>query len=262
VTAVRGLLLAALLASGAARADVPAGEAQAVVKGQLKDILPAGRTVRDYTPFETERGEGALLVLAVTSPVEPPEGPYPAEPNCVEMVEGVPLTGVYSIALVIRGVLVNEVAIPDGTVALPLRNRADFNARYWGQPVTGDPLAVEPTKLVRLADYDGDGHAFEFRLVLPEACRHVETLLAGYSPRRRQAVVFAVVAAGQASFWGADVFPVATGAGTGRLTSRSGCDHAAEENVRTKFRFDPRHELWRAVGTRRTPCPNAPGPAG
>jgi hypothetical protein len=78
------------------------------------------------------------------------------------------------------------------------------------------------------------------------------TLLAGYSPRRRQVVVFAVEDAGGTSFWPLDVFPGVGDLTPGRLTRHAACDGG--ERVATKLRFDATRELWRGAANRRTHC--------
>ncbi len=233
------------------------GEGRAIVVGQLEEILKGAR-IRDYAPFETERGEGALLVLYATDAVDPPDdATLPADADCATRVTGIPLLAHYHVALVVRGALVDTVDVPsDGLLALPLANRGAANARDWGQ-ATDDPGGLQDTRLVKLADYTGDGNAWEFRLVRPHGCGAPDTLLAGYSARQRRAILYPVVRDGDPSVWNPGFFPPPDAPDARRITVLAGCDGAARGR-REKYVFDPARDAWRRARVRAARCPAAP----
>jgi hypothetical protein len=225
------------------------------MKGQLEEILGKGRYLRGWAPFETERGEGALLVLYATDVVEPPiDAEPPATPTCAEQVTGLPVVGRYFVALVVRGALVNTIELPaDGPLAFPLSNRPELNARYYGQDAGIDPESAQTTRLVKLADFTGDGNAWEFRLVRGD-CRHLETLLAGYSPRARRAIVFPILRGSERRVWADDFFPPPTTPAARRVTIRSTCAEGAEA-AKEKYAYDARREAWVLARSRHATCP-------
>lgn len=232
-------------------------EGRALVRGQLAELLGAGATIRDFAPFETERGEGAFLVLYVTDADTPPDdATLPADPTCPQMVEGVALTGRYHVALVVRGTLVNTVAVPDGPLALPVRHLPEWNARYWADDGPAASNGLAPTRLVLLADFNQDGHADEFRLLRYDGpCGHVDTLLVGYSRRRRQVVIYTVLGRDGGTEWADNFFPHPAQAAARRRRLVGGCDHGGEVETTVKYAYDARQEAWRLFRRRARPCP-------
>jgi len=194
------VLLLAAVCTGATTA--PTGRDDASIHERLQALVGPEKRLRDYAPFVTERGEHANLVLFVTDAVDPPTDAQLEDiPTCPGMVMAIPLRGTYHVALVVSGRLINEVAIPpaysyplfrlwelppglpdDPTLALPMKNTAEFNYVFWGQGQRTTSKKIEPTKLIKLADFNGDGHAWEFRLVQPGACGHYATLLRDTAP--------------------------------------------------------------------------------
>ena len=230
----RALCVALVAAVGWARCTPPALARTAVrttsrpsapggaVGARLAKLLGPGTRLRDFAPFTTERGEPAFLVLFVTNPTpepSPDETIDTSQPlSCYKETEGISLGGIYHVGLIIGGRLINEVQIPgalrppDPYVELPLRNMRDINYRDWGQGSDHDlrtsANAVEPTKLLKLADYNGDGHAWEFRLVeTAGTCGPLYTLLAGYSAKQRRAILYPIVSGNDVAYWGEDFFP-------------------------------------------------------
>ena len=213
----------------------------------------------------TERGEPATLVLFVTNATEPAVHAELGElMSCPEMVTGIPLAGDYHVGLVRGGALVSQVSIPrvnEGTdepsrsaIALPLRNTRQWNAVFWGGEPT-ESHEVEPTKLMRLADFDGDGHAWEFRLVQPGVCGHVMTLLAGYSARRREAIVYPIIEHGRRIWWQDNLFPSPMNPLAREVRWRIPCgDHGMEVDWRRRYEYRADQEAWVLIGERRKDC--------
>lgn len=183
----------------------------------IAKLLGPDRRLRDFEAFTTERGEPAFLVLFVTDPHDPPADYDLSDAHsCPEELYGIALDGIYHVALVLGSQLVNEIPIPGSLpdsprVSLPLRNTRYANYWYWrqGEPIKFDvPGAnvVEPTKLIHLADFNGDGHAWEFRLLQYGACGHNDTLLAGYSPKQRHAMVYPIITGKDAMYWHGNFF--------------------------------------------------------
>jgi hypothetical protein len=235
---------------------------EARVRDRLSRILGHGRRLRDFAAFTTEHGEPAFLVLFLTQPIfEPSPDEKLEEPmSCPEMVEGIALGGIYHVGLVINGRLVNEVRIPRSTpnepeppvptIDFPLRNTPDSNYRDYGQAparvgsASGD---VEPTKLIKLADYNGDGHAWEFRLVRTEGgCSGVETLLAGYSASQGRAILYPVIVGKDLSYWYPDFFPPPTEPNAATVHYEpSACQFSSSETEGdAQFEYNPSLEAW------------------
>lgn len=247
VIAALAVVLSALSLSRAA-ADV-----------DLQALLGPEKRVRDSVSFTTEKGETAALVLYVTDvqAVGGEENDEIAPPvSCPQEVPGIPLAGVYHVALIVDGKLVNEITIPapgggaDGPMALPLRNLPSLNYEHWGQgkPVEDDAeeRKTEPTKILRLADYNGDGRAWEFRLVQSGAfCGHLATLVAGYSAKRRAVVIYPILSGPFRSEWSDNFFPHPTkGAGTKLETTFRCGDHGNEKEVWQEYLYGPEREAW------------------
>jgi hypothetical protein len=235
---------------------VPA-DGNAATEKALQVLLGPAKRLRDYATFVTERGETAELVLFVTDAIDPPPDAKLGDVWCGERVRGIPLTGTYHVGLVMDGKLVNQVTIPrfrvppdpepeSGPIELPLKNSAESNHEVWG---TGDPDEnaddVKPTKLMRLADFNSDGHAWEFRLVLFGICGHDETLLAGYSPSRRQAIVFPIIEHGQRVYWEDNLFPSPRRPNATRVEWIWQCgDHGLDEEIQRTFVYSQPQEAW------------------
>jgi hypothetical protein len=231
----------------------------AAADGDLQALLGPEKRVRDSVSFTTEKGEAAALVLYVTE-VEAVGGTGDdeiAQPlGCPEQVAGIRLTGVYHVALVIDGKLINELTVSnpaggaDDRIALPLRNLPYYNYLHWGQGTAVEYDAAvkrtEPTKLLRLADFNGDGRAWEFRLVQPGgACGHLNTLVAGYSAARRAVVVFPILSGPFRSDWADNLFPNPTlGAGTALESTFPCADHGNEKEVWQEYAYDAGREAW------------------
>ena len=230
----------------------------AVDESDLQTLLGPKKRFRDSADFTTEKGERAALVLYVTNVQTPGGDRVEIEPplSCGNEVAGIPLTGVYHVALVIGGALVNELTISppgggkDNLMALPTRNLPVFNYVHWGQgtPVeyNAEATHTEPTKLLRLADFNGDGHAWEFRLVQPtDACGHLNTLVAGYSPTRRVAVVYPILSGPLRSDWADNFFALPTVGNGVRVESTFACgDHGNERETWQEYLYDAASEVW------------------
>lgn len=197
---------------------------QSGTRTKLEQLFGPGKRVRDFEPFVTERGEPALLVLFVTNATDWSGKVKLDEPiSCPAEVAGIPLTGTYHVALVINQQLVNEVPIPrrddlpadaaSPELSLPLRNTRFFNECFFGPGPTidyDDPKSqdVEPTKLIQLADFNGDGHAWEFRVIQDgDACGHKVTLLAGYSAKQRRVILYPILKGKTLAYWHDNFFP-------------------------------------------------------
>lgn len=238
----------------------------------LQALLGAEKRLRDSADFITEKGEPATLVLYVTKVEEPPSDRVDLdEPlSCGNQAEGIPLTGVYHVALVIDGAIVNGVTISppgggaDGLMSLPMRNLPYYNYHDWGQgtEVEFDAAArhTEPTKLIRLADFNGDGHAWEFRL-LSGICGHFSTLAAGYSAARRSVIVYPIFSGPFHSDWSDNFFAhPSVGNGT-RIETLFRCgDHGNEDReVWQEYLYDAEREAWVLNRHRERDCDTAAG---
>lgn len=265
VFALRGLTAASLLAvalAGAVPAAPPASARDVVaLTDEVEQVLGSERLLRSFAPFTTERGESAVLVLFVTGATGPTvlanlEGPL----SCPDAAAGIGLTGTYHVGLVRGGALINDVVIPctqeadcvsTEAMSFPLVNTRYNNFSYWGQgsPVEwNDPQAnvVQPTDLITLADYTADGNAWEFRLVLHGgACGHTATLLAGYSPRRREAILFPIVAGGSVSYWHDNLYPAPVRPTATSLHYGLPClDHGNQLRLDEWYVYNPEIEAW------------------
>lgn len=249
----------------AARAIEIVGEAPERVR-ELAALAPAGATLRDVATFETEKREPAALLLWVTD-----AQPIPDEADldsCPGQAAGVPLTGVYHLGLAIGGALVNEVALPalgpdDGpALSLPVAHTAYYNHEHWGQ---GPAIAfdgpgadvVGPTRLLRLADYTADGHAWEVRFIgFVAACGHLETLLAGYSEKQRKVILHPIVSGAETRYWHDNLFASPDAKHAVRIDWTWPCgDHGADHFDRETFRFDRVRERWSRTSASSSRCP-------
>ncbi|MFO0750590.1 MAG: hypothetical protein U1F43_33715 [Myxococcota bacterium] len=278
-TLVVPLALAALVSLAAgARAEPIAvlGEDPARVAA-IAALLPTGAVLRDLASFRTEAGRDAALVLWATGTAATPEGGDDLD-TCPGAVAGEPLTGVYHLGLALAGergatppfTLASDVTLPApeaadgdaaGALSLPLRNRAVNNYEHWGQgkKVAFDSeagRAVGPTKLLRLADYTGDGKAYEVRFVsFVAACGHLETLLAGYSPDRHAVTLFPIITPDATTYWHDNLFGNPADRHATTLTWRWACgDHGADTERRQTFRFDRKRSAWRLISISERPC--------
>ena len=230
------------------------------VQASLQAVLGPTRRLRDYASFVTEKGERATLLLFVMDGIElPAKEPLEEILDCPSMVEGIPLRGNYHVGLVVGAKLINEIAIPrirpDWVLAFPLKNEATFNHCFWGQGEETESIAFEATKLIRLADFTGDGHAWEFRLVQPNVCGHLYTLLAGYSPRQRRAIVYPIVRERKRWYWEEDLFPSPEKPNATNVRTVWHCgDHGVEIQTEKVFVYNPRQEGWVLASDRSTEC--------
>lgn len=219
--------------------------------------------MRDHATFRSERDEPALIVLYASEVTEPEPAAELDEPiTCPSYIAGIPLTGLYHLALFIGDELVNRLDVPaagawvDGKLRLALRNVRWSNHLFWGQgePVEPDDprgRIVEPTKLLKLADYNGDGRAWELRLVESGgSCGHYQTVLAGYSARQRKLILFPIVAGAAVRYWHLDFFPspLATPATSVRQVWPCG-DHGNPLLGENDFEYNPHLEAWVRTGT-------------
>ena len=282
----------------------PEDPEEARTRTQLEVLLGAGKTVRDFARFRTERNEPAMLVLYLTAAEEgysacfydddPAGGPYM---GCD--YEGVTwLEGAYFAALVVDGKIINSVSLspegwpfhrygppprarrsqsPDSVQGpeirqLPLTGYHGLNHGLWGQGkdcTTDDPCfgQIERTKLVHLADYNCDGHAWEFRLVQYAASGHEDTTLVGYSARRRKVIVYPIIANGERQESYDNFFPSPDHPGAQLVHYHSGPGHGSDTRVDREFIYDPAEEAWRMtweqfVDYGNGPAWNPPGPYG
>jgi hypothetical protein len=251
------MIRAALIFAGAMMLCPISPRFGAAEQDNLQALLGPEKRVRDSVSFTTEKGERAALVLYVTNvqafggdrvEIEAPLG-------CADQVAGIPLAGVYHVALIVDGVVINEITLSppgggaDGVMALPLRNLPRYNYEHWGQgtPEEYDPEAkqTEPTKLLRLADFNGDGRAWEFRLVQSGVCGHFSTLVAGYSAARRAAIVHPILSGPFRSDWADNFFAHPTVGNGTRIESSFACgDHGNETEVWQEYLYDPKREAW------------------
>lgn len=242
-------------------------------RAQLVQLLGPDKRLRDFAPLTTERGERAFLLLFVTAPIAEPsvgEKLRPQPRSCPEDAEGIALGGIYHVGLVIGDKLVNEVQLP-GTSAWSPRSTLDFpvrNTRFnnyvdWGQgsPIAyDDPSAevVEPTKLIQLVDYNGDGHAWEFRLVQNEGgCGATVALSAGYSAKQRRAILYPVIVGAERLYWYPHLFPAPSPALStkGKLHYEVNCfDHGNDTHVEQWFQYDRKAEAWTRKKSVQHPC--------
>jgi hypothetical protein len=252
---------AVIAATGAATPAASERPTDDATQARLATLLGPQRLLRDFAPFTTERGEAAFLVLFVTGATGPTVLLSSDEPwSCPEAAEGIALHGTYHVGLVRDGRLVNEVVVPctaeadcvsTESLTFPLANTRFNNHWYWGQ---GAAIAfdapganvIEPTKLITLADFTGDGHAWEFRLALHGgACGHTATLLAGYSPRRREAILFPIVSGKALDYWHDNFYPAATQPAATALHYEFAClDHGNELRDDQWYEYNPALEAW------------------
>ncbi len=239
---------------------------------QIVRLLGPGRRLREFVDFRTERGEAAALVLFVTNIIHDVDETQQLEEvlTCPDEVPGIGLEATYHLALVISGRLINELVIPspsepadaaNPTLFLPVRHLRSFNASLWGQelPLRHDNAkgdVVEPTRLIKLADFNGDGRRWEFRLLQPgNACCHRFGLIAGYSAQQRRAIIFPVFEGPRAVYWEDNVFPHPDDARGGRLTRHYECgDHGNTVDSLSEFVYDPKREAWVLDVTRSKDC--------
>ncbi len=230
----------------------------------LQKLFSPEKRVRDFAPFVTERGEHAFLVLFVTGAKEPADSEQ-LDPmaSCGSMDAGIALVGTYHIALVVGRHIINEVTIPSSdppttnpTFAFPLRNFRWVNYWGWGQGARIEYGApgfedVEPTKLLKLADFNGDGHAWEFRLMHGgDVCGHAPTLLAGYSAKQRRAIVCPVITGRVTQYWYDNLFPHPERIASSTILHEFHCgDHGNDVLEVEGFEYNPGIEAW--VMTRR-----------
>ena len=240
---------------GMAQAAEPSPAVTPAIPAQLTDLFP-GRRIRDFAAFDTDLG-ASFLVLLVRDFIEPPADYDPLDPpSCPTYLEGVPLTGHYSVALVAAGKLINEVTIPphdsDDRLSLPLRNTIEANYNYWGQGTapagSREPLQreMEPTKLIRLADYNGDGLAHEFRIVVFSfGCGHSDGLIVGYSAKQHRVRVYPIIRGASTEYWHDNLFPPPYESGSAILTHRILCrDHGIDSFSESTFAYNPEVEAW------------------
>jgi hypothetical protein len=264
------VLLAALscAASRAAAADAsPSAD-------DIQKLLGPDKRIRDSASFTTEKGEPATFVLYVTKVQAVDDGERvdlvgPMPPSCPEQVTGIALRGIYGLALIVGGALVNDLTIPpppgseDASMSLPLRNLPYYNHLHWGDgpPVESDPEArhTEPTKLLHLADFNGDGKPWELRLVQPGgACGHLDTLVAGYSAAKRAAVIFPVVAGPVSSEWSDNFFVDPAGGSGARIERSFPCtEHGSDSEVWQEYGYDAAREAWVLRRHRQRECDDA-----
>jgi hypothetical protein len=155
-------------------------------------------------------------------------------------------------------------------MTLPLRNLPYYNYTHWGQgtPLEYDAEAkhTEPTKVLRLADFNGDGKAWEFRIVQAGgACDHLNTLLAGYSPARRAVVIFPVLAGPFRSDWNDDFFAHPAAVSGSRVESKFPCaPGGSEAEIWQEYLYDGAREAWVMNRHRERACESetasTPGP--
>lgn len=232
----------------------------AAMRAQLAKILGRGRRLRDFAPFTTERDESAFLVVFVTGATEPSDQRDLGFVSCPEEVAGTPLIGVYHVGLIVRGRVVNEVPIPGNedspdsrtsVLAFPLRNTRFHNSIFWDQggPIEfDDPTAtiVEPTQLITLADYTGDGHAWELRLIHDgQSCGHKDTLLAGYSGVQHRVILYPIVMGKERAYWHDNFFPSARHPSAATVQWEMQCgDHGNDIFSERHFEYNPVLEAW------------------
>jgi hypothetical protein len=232
------------------------------VQTQLSTLLGPTKRLRDFAPFTTERGESAFLVLFVTDSIEPTKNTDLSQAmSCSGDVEGIGLSGTYHVGLVLGAKLINDVAVPCNAggmicghpmeLSFPLWNTRYANYEYWGQrgPIAFDaPSAkiVEPTKLITLADFNGDGHAWEFRLVQwGGACGYIDSLVAGYSPTQRRAILYPIIMGKELRYWHANFFPPVDQPNAETVDYDVPCgDHGGELQDDQRFEYNAALEAW------------------
>jgi len=260
----------AFLTSAAIAGEPPVGQSQTAA---VTPLLGPHGVVREVAAFTTERGEHALLVLFVTSAVGPPPNfNFDEVLSCPEEVSGEPLAGTYHLALVIDGRLINELPIPapcdrldatDSVMSLPLRNRAWLNYWHWGQGKqieygTSEGNHIDSTHLLALADYTGEGHAWQVRLIQAGcSCGHLDTLLAGYSARQRRVIIYPIVLGPLRTYWQDGLFPSPTEKRGSPIVRHLGCDHGSETEWIDTFVYDLRQEAWVQTRHMQRACPFA-----
>jgi len=136
-----------------------------------------------------------------------------------------------------------------------MKNTAEFNYVFWGQGQRTTSKKIEPTKLIKPADFNGDGHAWEFRLVQPGACGHYATLLAGYSARQRMAILFPILVHEHRVYWGDNLFPHPSTPNATKIKRVWQCgDHGSETHTERDYAYHPRREAWSLTRERMRAC--------
>jgi hypothetical protein len=227
---------------------------EAGTRQQLQALLGGGEVVRDFARFTTERGEAAMLVVYLTEAEEhysgcydeydPQYGPY----NCD--YDGVTwLQGTYWTALVIGNKVINRIKLPPHT-QLPLTGFHGLNHDLWGQGddcMTDNPCygQIERTKVVKLLDYNGEGHPWEFRLVRYEMTGHEDTVLVGYSARQRKVIVYPVFEGNDRHESYDNFFPSPNAPDARVVHYHTDCGaHGSEIGNDRDFAYNPEQEAW------------------
>jgi hypothetical protein len=248
----------------------------------LEALFGADTLVRDFERFTTERGEAGMLVLLVSEATEEHSRCYYDEddPRFAPYMgcdyDGVTwLTGAYSAGLVIDGKLINRIPVfPEDARAtrkkrrrhldqLPLTGLHLLNAAIWGQGEAypeGDPRnsEIERTTLMKLADYNCDGHAWEFRLARYAASGHIATTLVGYSAKHRKVILYRAL--GDSTPEAPDnFFPSPNEPGAEIVHYHFACpQHGSDIGFDRDFIYDPEGEVWRVTWEQEIDCNDGP----
>jgi len=227
---------------------------------RLRTRFGPDKLVRDFVTFKTEKGEAATLVLYITGARAEDSG-CDTTPFCGCPVYGqVSLFGTYVLALVVGDTVINEVPLALNNGMLPLISDHASNHRLWGQGAQvrkQNPRQSknEVVKLMKLVDYNGDGHAWEVRFAQHGACGHLLTQVAGYSARQRKAVIYPIIA-DDTVYWADNLFPAPDDAAQAvRLRYGLACgDHGNETYSADEYAYEPAREAWVRTRAERHAC--------
>lgn len=222
-----------------------------ILEKQLVKLLPQGAMLRDFAPIpDTQK----VLVIYIQDPVIDPE-PIPDDLLiCSGWVSGQAIRGVYHLALLEDGRIVNDTIIPDPSdwhwpvlrhIGLIFRHtKAVIHARFGGPKPMDDVDAqlFSKVRLMRLRDLNGDDLPHEFQLeVYVAACGYVQVLTAGYSAKQQKAMVYPILEGQAARYWHDNFHPDEQG----RVHWQFQCgDHANDIDAKKTFEFDQAQDAY------------------
>lgn len=219
---------------------------------QIVNQLPMGAMLRDAEPIP---GTGKALILYILDPEIAAEDPLESYAlTCPGEVNGQPIEGVYHLALVEDGAIVNDVEIPGDSLAehRPQRLRLVYRqlesildgqrGAAMDRVENGTARLVE-AKLLKLRDLNGDGLPHEFTLSYQlGACGHVRVLIAGYSVRQGRAIVYPILGDRHSPYyWHDNFFPDKTGTIQWHLSCG---DHGSPYGERKMFTFSEKRQAY------------------
>lgn len=161
----------------------------------VKYGLPEGAVVVETRALNVRARGGRTLVLWMLRPTRHPRDTPDEIYTCPEETRGHHYSGPARVSLADAraGRIINTVELRDAhdgadSLDIPYRIRA---GGYYHVPGVRTGREGRPA-IMRLKDYNGDGHALEFALYDAWSCMGLETTLVGYSVRRDRVVQYPI----------------------------------------------------------------------